>query len=137
MKVLLADDEKTIAVTLSDTLRAAGHEVSVTNDGTHAWRMIQEADFDCLLLDIKMPQMDGMEILKRIKASRPQLPVVMITGFGSVETAIEAMKRGAFDYVQKPFNNIAGRARDMGNYGLLIGDEPIEKAGLADIGPAA
>lgn len=105
MKVLLADDEKTIAITLSDTLRSAGHEVLVANDGRHAWRLIQQTDFDCLLLDIKLPELDGMEILKRIKTAKPQLPVIMITGFGNVETAVDAMKKGAFDYVQKPFKN--------------------------------
>jgi DNA-binding NtrC family response regulator len=105
MRVLIADDEQTIAITLSDTLKGAGHDVDVANDGERAWRMIQQTEFDCVLLDIKLPEINGMELLKRIKESRPQLPVIMITGFGTVETAVEAMKRGAFDYVQKPFYN--------------------------------
>ena len=111
MKILLCDDEKTIVVTLSDELKSAGHEVVVSGNGNKAWELIQSsassgsAGFDCVLLDIKLPGLDGLEILKRIKKIQPDLPVIIITGYGTVEMAVEAMKFGAVDYVQKPFLN--------------------------------
>ncbi|MBI4713134.1 MAG: sigma-54-dependent Fis family transcriptional regulator [Planctomycetes bacterium] len=105
MKVLLADDERTITVTLSDTLKSKGHTVRLAYDGLTALKFIDAEPFDSVLLDIKMPGMDGLDVLARIKDKKPDLPVVIITGYGTVETAVDALKRGAYDYVQKPFYN--------------------------------
>ncbi|MBI5779829.1 MAG: sigma-54-dependent Fis family transcriptional regulator [Planctomycetes bacterium] len=105
MRVLLADDEKTITVTLSDAVKAKGHQIKVVYDGLNAIRALEEAEYDCLLLDLKMPGQDGMETLRQAKKLRPELPVVIITGYGTVDTAVDALKHGAYDYVQKPFYN--------------------------------
>ncbi|MDI6732556.1 MAG: sigma-54 dependent transcriptional regulator [Planctomycetota bacterium] len=105
MKILLADDEKTITVTLGDALRAKGHQVKVVYEGLSAIKSVEEENFDCILLDLKMPGQDGMETLNQIKNLKPETPVVIITGFGTVDTAVDALKKGAYDYVQKPFYN--------------------------------
>ena len=105
MKVLLADDEKAIAVTLGDALREAGHAVTVVNDGTTAVEALDDGPFDVVVSDVRMPGMDGMAVLGRAKARSPRTEVILITGFGTVESAVEAMKAGAFHYVQKPFYN--------------------------------
>ncbi|MEW6027444.1 MAG: sigma-54 dependent transcriptional regulator [Planctomycetota bacterium] len=105
MKVLLADDEKTITITLSDAIKAKGHEIKVVYDGLSVVKALEESGFDCLLLDLKMPGQDGMETLKQAKKLRPEMPAVIITGYGTVDTAVEALKHGAYDYVQKPFYN--------------------------------
>ena len=105
MKILLADDEKTITVTLADALRDNGHNVTVAYDGLSALKYAETEPFDCILLDIKMPGTDGMEVLRRLKKQNPDLPVIMITGYGTPETAVQALKEGAYDYIQKPFYN--------------------------------
>ena len=105
MKVLLADDEKAIAVTLGAALAGAGHAVTVVNDGLAAAAALEAGAFDVVVSDIRMPGMDGMAVLGRAKAKDPRTEVILITGFGTVESAVEAMKAGAFHYVQKPFYN--------------------------------
>ena len=105
MKVLLADDEKAIAVTLGDALREAGHAVTVVNDGTAAAAAVEADRFDVVVSDVRMPGMDGMAVLRRAKARDSRTEVILVTGFGTVESAVEAMKAGAFHYVQKPFYN--------------------------------
>jgi len=107
LKVLLADDERAIAVTLGDALREAGHEVTVVGDGTAAVAALEAGPFDVVVSDVRMPGMDGMAVLVRAKAKDPRTEVILITGFGTVESAVEAMKAGAFHYVQKPFYNEA------------------------------
>ena len=103
MTVLLADDEKTIQITLCDTLEAAGHKVVVARDGLEARQHIEERTFDVVVTDLKMPGMPGLEVLRLVKQKSPDTEVVVMTGFGTVETAVEAMKAGAYDYLLKPF----------------------------------
>jgi DNA-binding NtrC family response regulator len=105
LNVLLADDEKAIAVTLGDALRAAGHAVTVVNDGTSAVAAVERQPFDVVVSDVRMPGLDGMAVLRRAKTKDPRTEVILVTGFGTVESAVEAMKAGAFHYVQKPFYN--------------------------------
>jgi two-component system NtrC family response regulator len=105
MKILLADDEKTIAITLGDELEDAGHDVTVASDGETALQTGLQGRFDVLITDIRMPKVDGLELMKRIKEKHEDLDVVVMTAFGTIDTAIEAMKNGAFDFLQKPFNN--------------------------------
>ncbi len=105
MKILIADDEKAIAVTLGDALRGAGHEVTAVGDGTSAVRALDAGAFDVVVSDIRMPGLDGMAVLRHAKARNPVTEVILMTGFGNVESAVEAMKAGAFHYVQKPFYN--------------------------------
>jgi DNA-binding NtrC family response regulator len=105
LRILLADDEKAIAVTLGDALRAAGHEVEVVNDGVAAAAAVERAPFDVVVSDVRMPGLDGMTVLRRAKARDRGTEVILVTGFATVESAVEAMKAGAFHYVQKPFYN--------------------------------
>ncbi len=105
MDILLADDEKAIAVTLGDDLELAGHKATVVSDGVAAAEMLRTRRFDVLISDIKMPGMDGMELLKLTKEQHPETEVIMITGYGTIESAVEAMKSGAFEYILKPFYN--------------------------------
>jgi DNA-binding NtrC family response regulator len=105
MDVLLADDERSIAVTLRDELEEAGHKVTVVMDGTAAHKALQDNRFDVLITDIRMPGMDGISLLKAAKEIDPVLEVIVITGQATIETAVEAIRYGAFDYVRKPFLN--------------------------------
>jgi DNA-binding NtrC family response regulator len=101
--VLIVDDEKNIRLTLSQTVEAPDLEVDTAVNGEEALAKLQERDFALVLLDLKMPGMDGMEVLRWISENRPQARVIIITAHGSVDSAVEAMKRGAVDYLQKPF----------------------------------
>jgi len=101
--VLVVDDEKNIRLTLEQCLTQAGYEVDLAVSGEHALGKVEERSFDLVLLDIKLPDVDGLEVLRRIRRHRPGQAVVMMTAYGSVETAVEALKVGALDYLQKPF----------------------------------
>lgn len=105
MKVLIADDEKGITVTLSDFLVQNGYEVEVVNDGVSVLEKVTAQYFDCLILDMRLPRLSGMDVLRKLKEMGQEIPVIVITGFGSVESAVECMKLGAYDYIQKPFLN--------------------------------
>lgn len=103
-RVLLVDDEVAFTRNLSMLLAKRGHEVTAVNDGLTAIQTVEEKDFDVVLLDLKMPGIDGIETLKRIKQRKPQIEVIILTGHGSVDTAIEGVGHGAFDYAMKPFD---------------------------------
>ena len=105
MDVLLADDERSIAVTLRDDLEAAGHNVTVVDDGLKALKETQARRFDVVVTDIRMPGMDGLSLLKEIKSEEPSPEVIVITGHATIDTAVEAIRRGALEYVRKPFRN--------------------------------
>lgn len=102
-KILVVDDEKSIRNTLRDILGYEKYEVSDADSGITALEMLKQAEFDVILLDIKMPQMDGLEVLDHI-LSEYDTPVIMISGHGTIETAVEAIKKGAFDYIAKPLD---------------------------------
>ena len=101
-KVLLVDDEKDFVEMLSLRLLEAGEKVLPAYSGKECLDVLKEADIDVVILDIKMPGMDGMETLGEIKRRHPLVEVIMLTGHGSTETAVEGMKMGAFDYLMKP-----------------------------------
>lgn len=121
MRVLLADDEVTIAVTLSDALKDAGHEVFLATDTDSALRLLQDAEPEAVLTDIRMPGAGGMAVLAKSMELDPSRPVIIMTGFASLEQAQEAVNLGASLFVQKPFRNEAlvsmvetcGRLRDL------------------------
>jgi DNA-binding NtrC family response regulator len=103
-RILIAEDEANLRLVLQKELERAGHEVRVAADGEAALKLLEESNVDVLLTDISMPRMDGMELLRRVH-QRPNPPeVVMLTGHATVETAIEAMKLGAYDYLSKPYH---------------------------------
>ncbi len=106
MRILIADDEKIKRITLADDLSAVGHEVVTAADGEEAWTQLQTAQFDVVVSDLKMPRLDGIDLLKRIKQGRmAEMAVIMMTAYGSIPVAVEAMRLGAFDFVTKPFRN--------------------------------
>ncbi len=100
--ILIADDEKSIRKTLREILEYESYKVDEAVDGAQAFEMLRDGDYDCALLDIKMPKMDGMEVLEKIKATDCETPIIMISGHGTVENAVEATKKGAYDFIQKP-----------------------------------
>lgn len=101
-KILIADDEGSIRRTLREILEFEKFEVEEAADGVECLSKLRKSEFDVVLLDIKMPKMDGMEALDRIQELNPDLPVVMISGHATIDTAVEAVKRGAFDFISKP-----------------------------------
>ena len=103
--ILVVDDEKNYLLVLKELLAEEGYEVLTAQSGGSALTILQETDLDLVLTDMKMPGMSGLELLEKFKQKDPQLPVVMMTAFGTVEKAVEAMKKGAFDYISKPFDN--------------------------------
>ncbi len=107
MKILLADDEKTVRVTLTDALKGAGHEVVAVENGTEALTATERQSFDCLITDIRMPGLDGMELIRRVQPKNPDIYILVITAYASVERAVEAMKAGANEFIPKPFDNDA------------------------------
>ncbi len=103
-KILLVDDEEIMRSSLSDWLKEDGYYVLAVEDGYKALEKIEEEDWDLAVVDLKMPKIDGLEVLKRINKIRPQLPVIIITAYATVDTAVTAIKSGATDYIVKPFN---------------------------------
>ena len=103
-KILVIDDERSIRNTLSDILSLEGHKVDVAEDGEQGFNKASELKFDAVFCDIKMPKMDGLEVLAKLHDSFPELPIVMISGHGDIDTAVESIKNGAFDYNQKPLD---------------------------------
>ena len=106
MNILVVDDEKIKRITLADDLAAQGHEVVVAADGEEALERLAAERFDVVVTDLKMPKLDGIELLKRIKQGPwADIEVIMMTAYGSIPVAVEAVKLGAFDFLTKPFRN--------------------------------
>ena len=103
--ILIVDDEKNYLVVLEALLGAEGYEILTSNDAKAALATVREADLDLVITDMKMPGMSGMELLEQCKKMKTELPVIMMTAFGTIEMAVEAMKKHAYDYIQKPFEN--------------------------------
>ena len=101
-KILIIDDEKAIRAALKDILEHEKHAVEEAEDGAAGLDKVKKGRFDLVLCDIKMPKMDGLELLEKLQAHDPDLPVVMISGHGTIDTAVDALKKGAFDFIQKP-----------------------------------
>lgn len=102
--VLLADDDENLRRVLEFQLGEAGYNVISAADGLAALAMFEQNEVDCVITDLRMPKFSGLELLEKIKATNGETPVIVTTAFGEVETAVSAMKLGAFDYVNKPFN---------------------------------
>jgi len=102
-RILVVDDEKNIRLTLTQALESDEWQTDTAVNGEEALQKLQESEFDLMLLDLKMPGIDGMEVLRHVAEDRPDVRVVIITAYGTIESAVEAMKLGAVDYLQKPF----------------------------------
>ncbi|MGB2763731.1 MAG: sigma-54 dependent transcriptional regulator [Candidatus Aminicenantaceae bacterium] len=102
--ILVIDDDKAIRDSCSQVFKKEGYTAKTAKDGTEGLKLFKKEFFHAVLLDLKLPDLDGMEILSRIEEENPETPVIIITGFATIESAVEAMKRGASDYLAKPFS---------------------------------
>lgn len=100
--ILIIDDEKAIRKTLSEILSYEGYKIEEASDGEEGIKKFKEKAYDVVLCDIKMPKLDGLEFLDKAREANPDVPVIMISGHGTIETAVEAVKKGAYDYISKP-----------------------------------
>lgn len=122
--ILVVDDEKAIRNSLKDILEYEKHNVSLAANGTEGLETLKKESFDALLLDIKMEGLDGMEVLEQVAKDYPDLPVIMISGHGTVDTAVKAIKMGAFDFIEKPLdlNRLLITLRNAMDKGRLVSE---------------
>ena len=102
-RILVVDDEEIVIRSCLRILEGNGYEIDVAHDGHDALRKVESNTYDVMILDIMMPNLGGMEVLRRVKETHPDVDVIMITGLSQIDTAVQAMKLGAFDYISKPF----------------------------------
>lgn len=102
-KILVVDDEDIVRTSCSRTLSPEGYELRLAKNGVEGLKMASEERFDLVLTDLKMPDMDGIEVLRIIKEKWPETAVIIVTGYQTVDTAVKAIKLGAHDYIEKPF----------------------------------
>src|SRR5437762_2195973 len=100
--ILIIDDEKAIRKTLSEILSYEGYKIDEAGDGEEGLKKFKEKTYDMVLCDIKMPKMDGIEFLQKAGEANADVPIIMISGHGNIETAVEAVKKGAYDFISKP-----------------------------------
>ena len=103
VNILVVDDESTIRESLRLVLEEEGYETSIASDGKEALDLIKVNDFDIIITDLKMPEIDGMALIRQCQQICPQTSIIIITAHGSLESAIEALRIGAYDYILKPF----------------------------------
>src|SRR5690606_20169859 len=101
-KILIVDDESSIRRTLREILEYEKYQIEEATDGLDCLVKLKQGQYDVIILDIKMPKMDGIETLERIQILCPDIPVIMISGHANIDTAVEAVKKGAFDFISKP-----------------------------------
>ena len=99
--ILIIDDEKSIRKTLSEILTFEGFVVDEAGDGAEGLKKIKENNYDCILCDIKMPKLDGIEVLEQMRETNADTPFIIISGHANIETAVGAVKKGAFDFISK------------------------------------
>ncbi|MGB9745205.1 MAG: response regulator, partial [Desulfurella sp.] len=104
MKVLIVDDDEQLRIALFSTLKHLGHECILAQNAKEALNILRKESFDLILSDLKMPKVDGIDLLKQIKQNNINTPFVIMTAFGTIETAVLAIKLGAFDFIVKPFS---------------------------------
>ncbi len=118
-KILIVDDDPSLRAMICILLHTSGHETLIARDGQEALELVKQNALDLMITDLRMPHMDGMNLLRAVKALALSMPVILITAYSSRETAAEAVKLGAFAYVAKPFEikalmDTVGRALDAG-----------------------
>ena len=155
MKILIADDDPVLRSELAGLLREDGHDVVSASDGGEALRFVERESFDAALLDLRMPKASGLEVLHRLRVTRPGTAVVVITGQGTIDAAVEAMKAGAIDFVEKPYEvdalrrtlrtvheeqharTLLGASAAEGAVVRVLSDAVARRALLAVVGPQA
>lgn len=103
-KILVIDDQKSIRNTLKEILEYEKHKVATAQTGMEGLQLLDKEKFDIVLCDIKMPEMDGIEVLQKVMEKAPEMPVIMISGHGNIDTAVDAIKKGAYDFIEKPLD---------------------------------
>jgi two-component system nitrogen regulation response regulator NtrX len=136
-KILIIDDERAIRSTLREILEYEDYEVDDVDNGIDGLELIRKNDFDLVLCDIKMSRMDGMEVLSEGLLLKPDLPFIMISGHGTVETAVEASKKGAFDFISKPpdLNRLLITVRNALDRGSLVVETKVLKRKASKVRP--
>jgi DNA-binding NtrC family response regulator len=131
--ILLVDDERSIRRVLRDIFEHERYDIDEAEDGEIALQKILAKDYDVILLDIKMPKKDGLEVLEEMRQAGKETPVVVLSGHGNIDTAVEAVKKGAFDYVPKPpdMNRMLISVRNAMNQSSLITETKILKKKIA------
>ena len=134
-KIIVIDDEKSIRSTLKDILEHEGFEVDVAPDGAEGLELIQKNPYEAVLCDIKMPEMDGIEVLEKIQQTKSDLPVIMISGHGTIDTAVGAIKKGAFAFVEKPpdLNRLLITIRNAMDKSTLITETKVLKRKVSKV----
>lgn len=127
-QILLAEDEVNLRRVLGAQLARDGYDVKTAVDGQEAIELLAGGHIDIVISDLRMPRVDGLTLLKHVVAHRPEIPVILITAHGTVDTAVEALKLGAFDYVTKPFDRDEFRA-------IVAKAARTSELRLADVGP--
>jgi len=129
VRILVIDDERSIRNTLKDILGFEGYAVDVAENGSSGLELVKNTEYDIILCDIKMPEMDGIEVLEKIMEIKPNTTVVMISGHGNIDTAVEAIKKGAFDFIVKPLdlNRLLITIRNAGDKSLLVKETMVLK----------
>jgi len=139
--ILIVEDKESMARMLKETLELEGYEIIIARDGAEGIRIIRENKADIVLTDLKLPRKDGIEVLKVSKDENPMIPVIVMTAFGSIETAVNAMKTGAYDFITKPLDTdylllLIKRAlsnRPLATENLLLKDALSHHPGISDI----
>jgi DNA-binding response OmpR family regulator len=128
--VLIVDDEKNILLTLSQSLEVLQLETDTATNGEEALTKLKEKDFSLILLDLRMPGINGMEVLGQVREIRPDIRIIMISAYGTIELAVEAMKLGAVDFIRKPFSPEEIRAL----VSRVLDREKLDEQKVADYG---
>ncbi len=128
-KILVIDDERSIRNTLKDILEYEKYNVDLAEDGIKGLEMVKQKEYDIILCDIKMPGMDGIEVLEQLTELAPDSPVVMISGHGNIDTAVDSIKKGAYDFIEKPLdlNRLLITIRNAMDKSTLVSETKILK----------
>ena len=142
-RILIVDDELNMRLVLKAMLSKEGYDVLLAEDGLVALEILKTNQVDAIVTDLKMPRLDGMALLSRVNKEYPSVPIVIITAYGTVNTAVDALKKGAFDYITKPFDqddlrNVirkAIRTRELNHDEILMSEEEIDRFGIVGSSP--
>jgi DNA-binding NtrC family response regulator len=133
--ILIIDDEKSIRKTLTEILSYEGYKIEEAADGEEGLKRFKEKNFDIVLCDIKMPKLDGIEFLEKAKEINDEVPIIIISGHGNIETAVEAVKKGAYDYISKPpdLNRMLITLRNAMDKTSLVAETKVLKRRVAKV----
>lgn len=133
--ILIIDDEKSIRKTLTEILSFEGYKIEEAADGEEGLKKFKEKTFDLVLCDIKMPKLDGIEFLQKAGEINPDVPIIMISGHGNIETAVDAVKKGAYDYISKPpdLNRLLITIRNAMDKGILVTETKVLKRRVSKV----